>query len=171
MVVLLDPRDPAQLALIRRVLAEARGLIFHNSPFDVAALAESGIAESSDFIHRVADTVIPARWLRRWSRTGSLSSADLATALATYLPDEVAANGGDVADYCAALGITKAEWFRYGDIDLRPYALGAMNDVCLLPALFEALQAALRVLDFHALRTLATRQRRRRPRFLARAVC
>lgn len=144
LVVLLDPRDAYQLKLIRRVLAEAPCLIFHNSPFDVAALAESGIAESTDFIHRVVDTVIPARWLREWSRTGSLSSADLATALAAYLPDEVAANGGDVADYCAALGITKAEWFRYGDIDLRAYALGAMNDVRLLPALFEALQDKLR---------------------------
>ena len=53
----LNPRVEADAALIRKIYAEAAGVAFHNSPFDVTILVLTGLASES-LTDRVFDTLI-----------------------------------------------------------------------------------------------------------------
>lgn len=58
--IILDPRDPEQADCIRLVISAVKGLVFHNSAFDIPTLVNNGLMRIED-IEKVEDTLIYAR--------------------------------------------------------------------------------------------------------------
>lgn len=140
LAVALDPRDPKQLQLIRRVMDNAPRLLFHNAAFDAPALYESGIYTDTSWVDRLFDTVVAARLVRRWNKeqTNTLD-VTLERALHTYLHigDPSAKTFAQVKQVHGFS--SDADWFASADIDIAAYLVGAAADVVHLPRLARAI--------------------------------
>lgn len=134
--VILDPRDPRQVQMIRdtfRRLA-GHGLAFHFSPFDVPILVRSGLMPLAS-VQDVVDTLV-------WSRLAEpdeRASKGLQAASARWL-------GATPADhlYAAmrALGLSRAEGYKQFDIDRPLYVFGAAIDAVMTARLVPVVRAA-----------------------------
>ncbi|OFR93336.1 hypothetical protein HMPREF2860_01370 [Corynebacterium sp. HMSC064E10] len=130
--LLCDPRDEEQRALAQEIIARAPALIAHNAMYDVSVLKEAGIVSSPEYVEKITDTLVAARLVR----TRQHQAVTLTDCVADHL-------GGDrqaITEALAALGISTADWYRHGDIDLPDYAVGAMADTAVLPGLATALR-------------------------------
>lgn len=133
LAVVLDPRDQKQAHQIRRVLAEAPGVIAHNCSFDIPLIVGAGLA-TDEIVERVFDTIIFSR-LADPSKFGKHGLGHLSEVYLGW-------DGGDIAETFKAQGYrTKGAGFLYSDIDSPAYLTGAAMDAAatarLAPVLFD----------------------------------
>lgn len=132
--VVLDPRDPAQAEAIRTMLATARILVVHNSPFDVPVLVRHGLMRLED-VSKVRDTLLYCRLAEPDERT----SKSLIAAGNRYL--ETGTEDVLVSAF-KALGMTKSAGYREFDIDRPIYVQGAAFDVILTARIYPLVRKA-----------------------------
>jgi DNA polymerase-1 len=134
--VVLDPRDRVQWRAIRDVLAQARTLILHNSPFDVPVLARHGLMSIGD-IAKVIDTLVYCRL----AEPDVTVSKGLLAAGARYLnADDTDAVKSAFRD----LGYTQRDGWRIFDLDRPIYRMAAALDAVITARLLPVCrQAAL----------------------------
>lgn len=133
--VILDPRDPAQHAEIRRTLAGAEELVLHNSPFDAPVLAHNGLMMPED-CRKITDTLVYARMAHPSDHGGN----GLLACGARYL----GMDGEDaLIKTFKALGMSKQEGFKAFDIDRPVYVLGAATDIIVTARLLPVLRQAV----------------------------
>jgi DNA polymerase-1 len=121
--VLLDPlRRDADAHAVRRIVASARWLILHGSPFDIPGLVAAKLMELRD-IAKVMDTLLLAR--AAWPDTYETKSLE---ALAPKVLGLRSLSGALAAAIKASGLASKERWFRDGDIDMPTYRRGAMSD-------------------------------------------
>lgn len=133
--VLLDPRDPQQAEYIRRILAEAPTLVFHNATYDVPPLYQHGLI-TLDQIHKIVDTLVMARM------TYTLKEIDKSLEALATRDDLIALipGGGSMSLAFKAFGYSRADQGWAGmDIDQLPYRLGAMTDTVATLRLMQPL--------------------------------
>lgn len=132
--VVLDPRDPAQADAIRTVLATARVLVVHNSPFDVPVLVRHGLMRLDD-VSKVRDTLLYCRLAEPDERTSKSLIAAGNRYLATGTQDVL-------VGAFKALGMTKAAGYKEFDIDRPIYVQGAAFDVILTARIYPLVRKA-----------------------------
>lgn len=136
--ILLDPRDPQQASIIRRIMTNAPALGLHNAAYDIPPLYQHNLI-TLDLIDKVVDTVVLARMafpLREDSK--SLESLATRSDLAGLVESD-----GNMGLAFKAAGFSRADLGWAGmDINSLPYRLGAMTDTVatlrLLDPIYEA---------------------------------
>jgi DNA polymerase-1 len=116
----LDPRDPQQAEVAKRVLTDAPELIFHNSSFDVPVLYQNKLLPYSS-IDKITDTLLHAR----------LANPDTFTPKSLEAVGDrlsVHAKGTPIKTVFKQLGISTAEGFHRFDLDVVQYLYGAALD-------------------------------------------
>lgn len=126
LVVALDPRDPTQRPIIRRLLSQAPELIFHNASFDIPLLIADGLTDV-EVVERVTCTLVTSRLGlpgRVAHDLGSLAERFL------NIPKSNIENVFGAAGYK-----NKADGFLYMDIDSATYLASAMLDTAVTATL------------------------------------
>lgn len=121
-VVALDPRDPTQRPIIRKLLAEAPELILHNGSFDIPLLIAEGLTDI-EVVERVTCTLVT-------SRLGlpGRAARDLGSLAERFL----GIPKSDIENVFGAAGYrNKADGFLYMDIDSATYLMSAMLDTAV----------------------------------------
>lgn len=132
--VVLDPRDEKQAAMIRFGFQRARGIVFHNAPYDVPNLYLAGLLALDD-INKVWDTLVYARL----ANPDELASRDLFNSGKTYL----GLRGEDeLIKAFKMLGYSKSDGYRIFDLDRPVYLQGAASDPMITARLFPAVRTA-----------------------------
>lgn len=136
--VLLDPRDPVQLATVAKVTAAAAPeLVMHNAAYDTPALVVHGMLALDD-VAKVTDTIVLARMVH----TDKNDRKDL-TSLAVHHLGVPRPEGSLTESFKAAgLATQDAGWYAM-DIGVPIYRYGAMADTVLTLRLLNPLRAAV----------------------------
>jgi DNA polymerase-1 len=116
----LDPRDPQQAEVAKRVLTDAPEIIFHNSSFDAPVLFQNKLLPYSS-IDKITDTLLHAR----------LANPDTFTPKSLEAVGDrlgVHAKGTPIKTVFKQLGISTAEGFHRFDLDVVQYLYGAALD-------------------------------------------
>lgn len=131
--VVLDPRDPAQAALILKSTS-GQSLIFHNSPFDIPNLHRNGLIDDT-VLRRVWDTLLWARL----AYPDSLERKSLEAMAAKHL-------GLSTTDTMKSafkrLGLTVTQGYSTMDINSPVFLQGSATDAIITARLFGPLRAA-----------------------------
>lgn len=132
--VIIDPRDPMQAHLARRVFHHATELTFHSSTFDVPSLVRNRIM-APEHIAKVVDTLIFARLADPDER--SRKSLDVCA------EKMLGAKGQNlIVQVFRSQGMTKKQGFYEFDIDRWEYLLGAVTDGLVTAALRPVVEEA-----------------------------
>ena len=116
----LDPRDPKQHGVIKRVLADAPKLLMWNASFDAPTLYQNGLL-NYESIDKIEDGLLHAR----------LATPDTFTPKSLEAVGDrcgVRAKGKPISQTFKELGISKAEGFHKFDINVASYLYGAALD-------------------------------------------
>jgi DNA polymerase-1 len=132
--LVLDPRDPAQFQVCRRMLNSGKQLVFHRSVFDFPILFATGLADISA-IANIWDTLLWARL----ATPGEHANRGLKNSANDHL-------GMDLKDPLPAmlkmLGITKSVWYETKDLDTPAYRIMAVSDAILTSRLRPVIRQA-----------------------------
>lgn len=133
-VLVLDPRDPYQAALLGRALAYAPGLVMHVATADAPSLCANQLLRPQD-IYKIVDTVIYARM----AEPGDHGGKTLEQCAAKYLGLK-GSNG--MTEAFRTLGYSKQEGFLKTDVDSPAYVMGAAADGLVTARLLDPVMSA-----------------------------
>lgn len=138
-ILVLDPRDPRQYALVCDILDRAGTLVIHNSVFDAHVLHVNGMLRIED-CNKIVDTIIYARLAKPDER----AKHDLGACSAEYLGLRAE---NPLNRILKSQRMTLKTWFATKDLDVPAFRIMAASDpLRTLRLLPEVKAAALRAL-------------------------
>lgn len=132
-VVIMDPRDPWQADLMRKVFQRTEQLVFHNGVFDVVSLTFNQLM-LPQHVNKVHDTIIPARMVE--------PDKSVPKTLEAVTRRHLKIISKPITDTFKTLGYSKQEGYRRMDIDSPAYLFGAGADGLVTARLVEPLNRA-----------------------------
>lgn len=130
----LDPREPEQAAVVKRILQDAPELLFHNAVFDAPILYQAGLLDYSA-IDRITDTLLWAR-LQAPDPFTRKSLEEVGDRLGVH------SKGTPIKTMFKQLGISSAEGFHRFDLDVTSYLYGAALDGLVTYHIADPIRAA-----------------------------
>lgn len=132
--IVLDPRDPAQADVIRRIVRITSKMVFHNSAFDVPNLHLAGLWPT-ELCSKVTDTLLYARLAHpdTMERKSLEALADRHLGLI---------QGEPITKAFKRLGLTRQAGYHRLDIDSPMYLHGAVTDAVVTARLLGPIRAA-----------------------------